>query len=258
MRNLRQNEALFLKFVLLLGCDIELYREKLERIMAGVLLVEDNFLNRRLFQKALESQSYVVFCAKNVAEAKKHLENESIALGVLDINLGENEPDGLSLGAFINEHFDFPIIYLTAYENNEIVSEALKTNPYAYLTKPFKETDLIATASIALQKKLLENSDSPKIQVLDTAYTINLEIQEICYIESIGNYVNIHSAQQVYKLRSTIKDLLLTLADLSEIEFIRVHRAFAVNKEKIEKYSSTSVIVNDVELPFSKRYQRFL
>jgi DNA-binding LytR/AlgR family response regulator len=226
--------------------------------MAGVLLVEDDFLNRRLFQKALEAQGFEVFSAKNVTEAKRHLETQSIELGVLDINLGENEPNGLMLGAFINEHFDFPIIYLTAYENKEIVSEALKTNPYAYLTKPFKETDLIATANIALQKKILANAVSATIQVNDSLYIVDLEIQDICYIESDGNYLNIHTAQNVYKLRSTLKDILSTLADLSEIEFIRVHRAFVVNKEKIEKYSSKSIIVNDVELPLSKSYQGLL
>src|SRR5690606_4183357 len=106
--------------------------------MKTILLVEDNFLNRRLSKKVLTENNYRILEAKNAVEALEILKKESIDLAILDINLGENEKDGITLGGQIKEKFSVPFIYLTAYENPEIIKKAVSTTPYSYLTKPFK------------------------------------------------------------------------------------------------------------------------
>jgi DNA-binding LytR/AlgR family response regulator len=216
-----------------------------------VLVVEDDFLNRRLVKKILKESGYQVLEAKNAREAMPILNKESIDLAILDINLGEEEMDGISLGKQINDLFQVPFIYLTAYENAKIISEAVATSPYSYLTKPFKNSDLIASVEIAIIKSVNEGQGNGSILVKDGEYKVNLPLTRINHIESEGNYLLYHTNQKIYKSRSTITQILQLLPASS---FVQTHRAFIVNKSKIEKYNSSSVVVQNVSIPISKKY----
>ncbi len=221
-------------------------------VQKAILLVEDDFLNRRLAKKILLENGYVVFEAKNTREALEILKKESIHLAILDINLGENEQDGISLGQHIHERFNLPFIYLTAYDNATIISKAIATTPFSYLTKPFKNVDLATSVAIAIKQSAHLEQHKAKIQVKDGAYQVALAIVEINYIESTGNYLLIHTDKKTYKLRSTIKQILETLPPSI---FAQVHRAYVVNRTKVEKADSKSVVINDAPIPVSSQYK---
>jgi DNA-binding LytR/AlgR family response regulator len=216
-----------------------------------VLLVEDDFLNRRLSKKILKENGYEVFESKNGDEAIATLKKEAIDLVILDINLGEGERDGISIGKQIYEKFQIPFIYLTAYENSAIISAAATTFPYSYLTKPFKNSDLIASVEIAITQSAKNDKRKPFILVKDDDYKVELSTEEINYIESDGNYLLFHTDKKNYKCRLTIKQAIELLP---ESIFVQVHRAFIVNKNKIEKFSNKSVVVRNVDIPVSKHY----
>ncbi|MCU0393317.1 MAG: response regulator transcription factor [Thermoflexibacter sp.] len=216
-----------------------------------VLVVEDDFLNRRLVKKILKESGYQVLEAKNAREAIKILNKEVIDLAILDINLGEEEMDGISFGKQIKEMFKVPFIYLTAYENAKVISEAVATSPYSYLTKPFKNSDLIAAVEIAIIKSVNEGQNNGSVLVKDGEYKVNLPLTRINYIESEGNYLLYHTNQKTYKSRSTITQILQLLPASS---FVQTHRAFIVNKNKIEKFNSKSVMIQNINIPVSKNY----
>lgn len=216
-----------------------------------VLLVEDDFLNRRLTKKVLQEHGYQVLEAKNAEEAMAILHKEVIDLTILDINLGDGEMDGISLGQLIQNKQKVPFIYLTAYENAKVISEAVATSPYSYLTKPFKNSDLIASIELAIIKSAKEEKPKPKILVKDGEYKVELPMEDINYIESDGNYLLFHTDKKIYKSRSTISQIM---ESLPTTKFVQTHRAFVVNKDKIEKYNAKSVVVKDVEIPLSKNY----
>lgn len=76
----------------------------------AILLVEDDFLNRRLSKKVLSENGYTVYEAKNTREALEILKKEPIALAILDINLGENEQDGITFSSKdTKQDFNFTI-----------------------------------------------------------------------------------------------------------------------------------------------------
>lgn len=214
-----------------------------------ILLVEDDFLNRRLSKKALLEQNYSVLEAKNAKEALDILKKEKIDLAILDINLGENEQDGISLGQLIQDKYAVPFIYLTAFETTEIIEKAVSTEPYSYLIKPFKHLDLLTSVAIAI--KQFGKKYVPKIAVKDNDFTVDLSVDSINYIESEGNYLFFHTDEKVYKLRMTVKQVL---EQLSENTFIQVHRAYVINKTKIEKFNQKSVIINNTEIPVSRNF----
>ena len=216
-----------------------------------ILIVEDDFLNRRLTKKILHENGYEVLEAKNADEALAILNKGLVDLAILDINLGDGEMDGISLGNLIQNKQKVPFIYLTAYENTKVISEAIATSPYSYLTKPFKNSDLVASIELAIIKSGKEDKPKPTILVKDGEYKVELTIEDINYIESEGNYLLFHTDKKTYKCRSTIAQILEVLPSS---KFLQVHRAFVVNKDKIEKSNSKSVVVNGVEIAISKNY----
>jgi DNA-binding LytR/AlgR family response regulator len=216
-----------------------------------ILLVEDDFLNRRLTKKALLENGYSVLEAKNTQEALEILKKEIVDLSILDINLRENEQDGIQLGQHINDRYAIPFIYLTAYDNSEIIEKAVSTSPYSYLTKPFKNADLIASVEIAIRQSAHLHKYKPSVLVKDEDFNVDLPIGEINYIESDGNYLLFYTDKKTYKSRSTIKQVLETLP---ESIFVQVHRAYVVNKNKIEKFNLKSLIIKNTEIPISKNY----
>lgn len=217
----------------------------------SILIVEDDFLNRRLLKKVLLENGYTVFEAKNAKEALEVLKKEVVIIIILDINLGEDERDGISLGQEIKDKFSIPFLYLTAYENPEIIGKAISTSPYSYLTKPFKNSDLIASVEIAIRQSSNLLKRKPFISVKDREYTIELDVEKINYIVSEGNYLLFHTDHKVYKSRSTIKNIL---NELSVSIFIQTHRAYVVNKNKIEKFSNKSLIIGSISIPVSENY----
>ena len=216
-----------------------------------ILLVEDDFLNRRLSKKVLLENGYEVFEAKNTQEALEILKKESITFVILDINLGENEKDGISLGQIIKDKFSIPFIYLTAYENPDIIGRAISTSPYSYLTKPFKNSDLIAAVEIAIRQSTDLPKRKPFIYVKDGEYTVELSADKINFIESEGNYLIFYTNDKIYKLRSTIKNIM---SELSTNTFVQTHRAYIVNKNKIEKFNNKNLIIKDTVIPISENY----
>lgn len=216
-----------------------------------ILLVEDDFLNRRLTKKTLTENGFNVAEAKNSEETFRILEKQLVDLVILDINLGKSERDGISVGQQIEDKYNLPFIYLTAYETSEIITRAATTSPYSYLTKPFKNADLVAAIQIAMQQSSKKNKSEPCIILKDQDYNVELSINEIEYIESDGNYLLVHSGNKVYKCRSTIKQILETLP---ETNFIQTHRAFVVNKYKIEKFNLKNVVIKGTMIPVSKTF----
>jgi DNA-binding LytR/AlgR family response regulator len=223
--------------------------------MKNILIVEDNFLNRRLIKKYLVEKNYQVIEAKNAIEAKYFMKTEKVDLAILDINLGEEKENGISLAETINQDFAIPFIFLTAYENMDVIQKAISTRPYSYLTKPFKNIDLINSIEIALRKIHQHPKEKPHITVKDEDYNIKLSLDDILYIESDGNYLLFHTQLKNYKSRSTIKQILEILP---AYQFVQTHRAFIVNKTKIEKYNIRSVIIHNKTIPVSKNFVHHL
>lgn len=217
----------------------------------NILIVEDDFLNRRLSRKILGESGYNVHEAKNASEAFGVLAHEDINLVILDINLGEEEENGISLGQRIKDKYNIPLIYLTAYESPEIIKQAIGTTPHSYLTKPFKNVDLLTSVAIAIRQPVIQQASKHSILVKDGEYNVKLQTDEIIYIESSKNYLLIHTALKTYRFRSTIKQIIESVPGSA---LVQTHRAFIVNKNKIEKFNAKYVVISGNIIPVSQNY----
>ena len=220
-----------------------------------ILILEDDFINRRLIKKTVIDAGYLVVDSVDCFEdAKSCVLEKQVDLAILDINLGKNQASGISFGQYLKDTTDIPFIYLTAYGTKDIIKSAVDTTPSAYLTKPFSNPDLLAAIELA---KINREPSSPLNEILIKVNSLYIPIciDKIKYIESIGNYLCIYTDKTSYTTRLTIKKIIEQLPDES---FFQVHRAFVVNKNHISSFKKDLIAIGDIEIPITKKYaERF-
>ncbi len=117
-----------------------------------ILIVEDELLIAKNLSHKLEKLGYeiadVVSCGADAIQRAGEMKPDLI---LMDIVI-KGDSDGIETAAIIHQKLDIPIIYTTAYADDETLQRAGNTGSYGYLLKPFKERELHATIKIALSK----------------------------------------------------------------------------------------------------------
>ena len=118
-----------------------------------ILIVEDQAMVAMTIEAELGQLGYTVAGIAATGEGAINLAREKKPdLILMDINL-EGEMDGIAAAEQIQLFLDSPIIYLTAYSDEETLQRAGMTTPFTYLTKPYKLRDLHSNIEMALYKK---------------------------------------------------------------------------------------------------------
>ena len=124
------------------------FREKAIKI----LIVEDELLIAKNLSHKLQKLGYeiadIVSCGADAIQRAGEIKPDLI---LMDIVI-KGDLDGIETAAIINQVFDIPIIYTTAYADDETLQRAENTGSYGYLLKPFKEREVHATIKMALSK----------------------------------------------------------------------------------------------------------
>ncbi len=118
--------------------------------MAKVMIVEDEFIIQDELKIILEEIGHTAVATASTAEkAIKQVETENPEIILMDIRLGGKQ-DGIEAAQVIKERFDIPVIFVTAYTDEERIERAKLIHPYGYLIKPVQERDLKVTIEMAL------------------------------------------------------------------------------------------------------------
>lgn len=80
---------------------------------------------------------------------------------------------------------------------------------------------------------------------------IPIPIQSIKYIESLSDYIQIHSEKEVFITKEKISHIIEKLPDW----FVRIHRSFIVNRNQISSFNKEVVVVGNKELPIGRKYK---
>lgn len=207
-----------------------------------ILIIEDEVLiSNFIYDCIAEDNRFVIEIASNEAEALEKLDNFLPNIILMDINI-EGANKGLYLAEQRNK--DSKIIYVTAQNDLFTIEKAISTKPESYLTKPIKKSDLLASINIALSK--IKNSFvSFKLGYDD----VKISKDEIIFIKSEKNYIDIQTTQKKYTLRTTLEKFL---EELNDDRFLRVHKSFIINKDCIIKKTRLHIYTNDYEIPISR------
>ncbi len=127
-----------------------------------ILIVEDDEIISNLISLMLEKKGYAIAGKTGSGEdaIRKAAELEPDLI-VMDINLS-GQMDGITAARYIFQLFHFPIIFLTALCDDNLLERAKNAQPYGYLIKPFTDRELTSNVELALynhdiKKKHLDN-----------------------------------------------------------------------------------------------------
>ena len=136
-----------------------------------VLVVEDEVIVALELQNHLERLGYdVVGSVTSGEKAVRQAAQLQPNLVLMDIRL-DGDLDGIEAARRIRAAHDIPIIFLTAFGDEETLERAKETGPFGFILKPFKERELFATIEVALSKyrseHRLQQSHDDLMQILD-------------------------------------------------------------------------------------------
>lgn len=125
-----------------------------------ILVVEDEHIVAMGIKKMLKSLGYTVTgVASSGKDAISKAESTFPDVVLMDIML-KGDMDGVDAAKEIRERFNVPVVYLTAYSDNNILERAKKTEPFGYIIKPFDEKDLHSSLEVALHRYRKEKEKS--------------------------------------------------------------------------------------------------
>jgi len=115
-----------------------------------ILIVEDESIVAMALKKTLQSFGYTVVGTAIRGTDAIRLANETWPdLILMDIRI-QGPMDGIETAERINAFYDIPVIFLTAYSDDETLSRAIGTSSYGFLTKPFNERELYSNIEMAI------------------------------------------------------------------------------------------------------------
>jgi PAS domain S-box-containing protein len=144
---------------------------------AQILIVEDDNIVVMELRARLQSSGYAIAAvASHGEEAVAKAGETGPDLVLMDIKL-KGSMDGVKAAEKIRDDFDIPVVYLTAYADEDTLRRAKITEPHGYIIKPFEERELYSTIEMALNKHKIEKELKERERWLATT------------LESIGDAV---------------------------------------------------------------------
>ena len=192
-------------------------------------------------------------------------------LVLLDINI-KGDKNGIHIAAEINNTLPTPFIFITAHTDSDTLQKAKNTFPSAYLVKPFTTAHLSVSIDLALhnfayQKKTIKQ-DVPTAEleeqeenlylkqdfifIKDGQNYIKIKQDDVLVLEAQDNYVKIHTSTRCFLIRCTLNK---SIEKFKQPNFIRVHRSFYINLDRIVNFTEQEVTVDQIIVPIGRNYK---
>ena len=189
---------------------------------------------------------------QSAMEAREFLEHDTVDAIFCDINM----PD-LNGMDFVKSLAAPPlIVFTTAY--SEYAVEGFKVNAVDYLLKPFGLQDFIRAANrlkdrLSPQIGNVEGEESD-IFVKTDYRMVKVSIQDIRYVEGMSEYLKLHLDSQPKPIITLLA--MKALEEKLPPNFMRIHRSYIVNLDKIQEVNKNRVIIGaDTSLPIGDSYR---
>ena len=209
------------------------------------LIVDDEPLALDLLESYVSRTPFLHLVAQcdSAVKALSVIEEEPIDLVFLDIQMPEL--NGLELSRLVGNKVK--IIFTTAFEQYAL--EGFRVDAIDYLLKPFNYSEFLRAATKALRTRPAPES----IFVKSDYKLVQVQLKDILYIEGLKDYIRIQTEDG---------QGILTLMSMKSIEdflpadtFVRVHRSYIINMNKIKTIERNRIIFGKVYIPISDSYK---
>lgn len=193
---------------------------------------------------------------RNALKAVEFLKSEKIDLMFLDINMPEIT--GLD---FLKSLPDPPyVIITTAYR--EYAIDGYDLDVVDFLLKPISFERFLKAINRYCNRNRISISDNDKsrnespdkknIYIQDGKNIYRLEYDDIKYFEGYGEYVKVITNSKSYTVRDSLADFA---GRLPEDSFLRIHKSYIVNLQKITGFSTVHVLLENIQLPIGRIFR---
>jgi len=236
-----------------------------------ILIIEDSPAESDALIEVLLANHYtVVGVARSYQEALTLFYQHTIDLVIIDVFLN-GIPDGITFAETITTIPDAlkPFVFLTSSTDRGIFDRAKLTRPFSFLMKPFNPLEVLYALEMAVEQ-FYEQTDvffsEEQNTVISSEYLFikkndalkKVLINEIVYIEVDERYCTIMTEKE----RFVILISLTKISDLLDASrFVRTHRNFIVNTEKIEEIQTADNVIlltGNHHIPMSDKYKDFI
>ena len=171
-----------------------------------IMVVEDEWVVADQLCRDLKNLGYTVCSTASTGdEAIRKVEADRPDLILMDIVL-KGKMNGIEAAERINSQFNIPVLYLTAYTNQEYIERAKLTNPFGYLVKPYNQKELYATIEMALQKHRVDQEIKDYLDRLTRCYTGTMKAFSGA-VELRGPYAPGHHQRVAYFAHAIAKEM---------------------------------------------------
>ncbi|UKK53065.1 LytTR family DNA-binding domain-containing protein [Prevotella sp. E2-28] len=229
--------------------------------MIKVLAIDDEPLALKQLVNYISKVPFLQLAGQchSALEARELMEQDMVDAIFCDINM----PD-LSGMDFVRQLAATPlIVFTTAY--SEYAVEGFKVNAIDYLLKPFGMNDFLRAAMKVQEQYNLRHQNMPQYQsspvqadgtiFVKTDYrVVRIAISDIRYVEGMSEYLKIYLEGQ--KPIITLLSMKKMEDYLPQKQFMRIHRSYIVNLQKIQEVNKNRIILDaDTYLPIGELYK---
>ena len=216
-------------------------------------IVDDEPLALDLLESYVNKTPFLTLKGKysSAVQAMKELPDKQVDLLFLDIQMPEL--NGLEFSKMVDTHTR--IVFSTAFEQYAI--DGYKVNALDYLLKPISYVDFLQAANKAVQWFELLQQPKEEIEsifVKSDYKLVQIELDKILYVEGLKDYVKIYVENEPHPILS-----LMSLKSLEDVlpsdRFIRVHRSFIVQTDKIKIIERNRIVFGKQYIPISDSYK---
>ncbi len=224
-----------------------------------ILIVEDDPQIAESLSDIIEILDHeVVEIVDNFDDAIAQFKSKEIDLALLDIQL-KGAKSGIDIAEQIKNEYKVPFIFTTAYADKETIKKASEHSPYGYIVKPYGMKDINAGIEVAIQnhkafgqpsgdsEEGVFNSESLFIKANSRIVRVNID--DILYIEAKGDYALFKTVEKGYIVHTTFKNVE---DKLNGNRFVKVHRSYIVNVEKIVDIEENNLLIENQVIPISR------
>lgn len=226
-----------------------------------VFIVEDELIHFTDLSILLEEAGYeLAGTTDNADDAYEKIKATQPDVVLVDISLpGLN--NGITVAEKINKELSIPHIFTTSLTQDEVIEQAVGTNPAGYLKKPVELSNLKAAIKIALsgnQKK--QPSQKASSSMLFTKVgdrLIKIPINEIRFAQADADkYISVFLENKELACRISLKELLNQLPE----SFMQIHRSVVINLDYLCEINEKNQTVNMLghELSIGRKYRKEL
>jgi len=222
------------------------------------LIIDDEKLARRLIENhlmQLDDFELVASCSSAI-KASKILQEETIDLLILDIEM----PVLKGTDFFKNLVHKPKVIFTTAYRDYAI--EGFELDAVDYILKPitfhrfFKGIEKFRSLQRNIKTAPLGTKNTERtatfMYVRVNRKQVKVNFDAILYVESIKDYIKIHTEKEVLITKHSISSFEKKL----DSRFCRVHRSYIVNKDKITAYTKNDIEIEKIEIPIGDNFRK--